>query len=205
MTEQFETCSKKTRGMAKASLDLIEKMSVIAEEAQPITGRGVGYKLFTAGLIPSMSRSDMQRVYRLLKLAREDGTIAWHWIVDEAREFERTPTWNDPEEYAEATIRDYRRDFWKQQPRRCEGGLRKARYAACWLRCSTSMPSASGSCTASLRQPSFTTLQTMTTADCCTHSMLAIGTLVVCTCRNVTCRIGWKSMTAITSLFIELL
>ena len=53
--------------MARASLDLIEKMSVIAEEAQPITGRGVGYKLFTVGLIPSMSTSDMARVYRLLK------------------------------------------------------------------------------------------------------------------------------------------
>ena len=44
MVEQFETRSKKVRGMARASLDLIEKMSVIAEEAQPITGRGVGYR-----------------------------------------------------------------------------------------------------------------------------------------------------------------
>ena len=60
-TEQFETRSKKTRGMARASIDLIEAMSAIAEEAQPITGRGVGYKLFTAGLMPSMATSDMAR------------------------------------------------------------------------------------------------------------------------------------------------
>jgi hypothetical protein len=48
--------------------------SVVADvtTAQPITGRGVGYKLFTAALIPSMSRGDMQRVYRLLKEAREE-------------------------------------------------------------------------------------------------------------------------------------
>ena len=41
----------KGRGMAQRSLDLIEAMRDIAEAAQPITGRGVGYKLFTKGLI----------------------------------------------------------------------------------------------------------------------------------------------------------
>jgi hypothetical protein len=88
VTEHFETaCSKKGRGrgMAQRSLDLIEAMYGIAEAAQPITGRGVGYKLFTAGLIPSMARSEMQRVYRLLKEARERGDIPWEWIVDETR------------------------------------------------------------------------------------------------------------------------
>ena len=84
-SEQIETRSKKVRGMAKASTELIEAMAEIAEAAEPITGRGVGYKLFTAGLIPSMSTPDMQKVYRLLRLAREDGTIPWEWIVDETR------------------------------------------------------------------------------------------------------------------------
>ena len=88
--------------MAQRSLDLIEAMRVIAEAAQPITGRGVGYKLFTQGLIPSMARNDMERVYRLLLTAREQGIIPWDWIVDETREFERVATWNDPEQYARA-------------------------------------------------------------------------------------------------------
>ena len=83
--EHFETGSKKVRGMAQRSLDLIEAMRDIAEGAQPITGRGVGYKLFTKGFIPSMARSEMQRVYRLLKEAREQGIIPWDWIVDETR------------------------------------------------------------------------------------------------------------------------
>ena len=43
-----ETGSKKGRGMAQRSLDLIEAMYAVAEAAQPITGRGIGYKLFTA-------------------------------------------------------------------------------------------------------------------------------------------------------------
>jgi len=120
MSEEIETSSKKVRGMAQKSLDLINAMAAIAEDAQPITGRGVGYKLFTAGLIPSMARSEMQRVYRLLKQAREEDIIPWDWIVDEAREFEQVASWDDPEEFAQSISRQYRLDFWKQQPERCE-------------------------------------------------------------------------------------
>jgi hypothetical protein len=120
MADYFETCSKKGRGMARRSLDLIEAMYTAAEAAQPITGRGIGYKLFTIGLIPSMARAEMQRVYRLLKEARERGHIPWEWIVDETRTMERTSTWSDPAEYARCVARSYRRDFWDQQPVRCE-------------------------------------------------------------------------------------
>jgi hypothetical protein len=120
MTEYFEPCSKKGRGRARRSLDLIEAMHAAAEAAQPITGRGVGYKLFTAGLIPSMERKEMQRVYRLLKEAREQGLIPWEWIVDETRSLERMSTWSNPAEYARCVARSYRRDFWIQQPVRVE-------------------------------------------------------------------------------------
>ena len=123
MTEYFETSSKivrRGRGMAQKSLDLIEAMYAAAEAAQPITGRGIGYKLFTRGLIPSMGRADMQRVYRLLKEARERGDIPWEWIVDETRAIERVSTWDDPADYASCVARSYRRDFWDQQPHRVE-------------------------------------------------------------------------------------
>lgn len=63
MTEHFQTGLKKPgRGMARASRDLIDAMYAIAKAAQPITGRGVGYKLFTRGLIGSMSVNNMQKV-----------------------------------------------------------------------------------------------------------------------------------------------
>jgi hypothetical protein len=112
--------SKKGRGRAQRSLDLIAAMYDAAEAAQPITGRGVGYKLFTAGLIPSMARSEMQRVYRLLKEARERDEIPWEWIVDETRTLERVSTWSNPAAYARCVARSYRRDFWNQQPIRVE-------------------------------------------------------------------------------------
>src|SRR5215510_9152622 len=120
MTEHFETRSKKGRGMAQRSLDLIEAMYAKAEAAEPITGRGIGYKLFTAGLIPSMAKPEMQKVYRLLRIAREQGDIPWEWIVDETRTMERRPTWNNPAEFARCAVRSYRLDSWNQQPVRCE-------------------------------------------------------------------------------------
>jgi phage protein U len=58
------------RGMGQASLDLIEAMRELAEPAQPITGRGVGYKLFATGLIDSMSRQNMNRVADAPSLTR---------------------------------------------------------------------------------------------------------------------------------------
>lgn len=118
--EHFGSGPKKGRGLAHESLDLIDAMRKITRAAQPITGRGVGYKLFAAGLIPSMSKSDMKRVYRLLKEARERAMIPWDWIVDETRELEKTPSWKNPAAYARAVIKSYRRDYWNQQPRRVE-------------------------------------------------------------------------------------
>jgi hypothetical protein len=106
--------------MAKASLDLIEAMHDIAEAAEPITGRGVGYKLFTAGLIASMARSEMQRVYRLLKEARERDMIPWEWIVDETRELEQVAAWSNPQQFLRSVGRQYRRDAWQDQPVRVE-------------------------------------------------------------------------------------
>src|SRR4029079_5173928 len=107
--EYFETGSKKGRGRAQRSLDLIEAMHTAAEAAQPITGRGIGYKLFTAGLIPSMATTEMQRVYRLLKMARERGAIRGEWIVAETRELEKVSTWDNPADYARTVAQSYRR------------------------------------------------------------------------------------------------
>ena len=106
--------------MGQESRDLIGAMYEAAEAVQPVTGRGIGYKLFTRGLISSMSVNEMQKVYRLLRIAREQGDIPWEWIVDETRSLERVSTWDDPEQYARCVARSYRRDFWNQQPVRVE-------------------------------------------------------------------------------------
>jgi hypothetical protein len=106
--------------MGKKSLALIDAMVAIAEAAQPITGRGVGYKLFVQKLIASMKVGDMQRVYRLLKEASEQDIIPWGWIVDESRQLEKTANWDDSDAFIKTVINGYRREYWNQQPRRVE-------------------------------------------------------------------------------------
>jgi hypothetical protein len=130
MTEHFEASSKilgtehssprKGRGRAKRSLTLIDAMFDIAKAMQPITGRGIGYKLFVRNLIDSMSRHDMNGVYRLLKEAREEGIIPWEWIVDETRELEKVAAWNNPTSFVRTMGNSYRREFWQRQPIRIE-------------------------------------------------------------------------------------
>jgi hypothetical protein len=106
------------RGLAQRSLDLIAAMHRAAEAAQPITGRGIGYKLFALALIDSMEQGEMQKVYRLLRIAREREDIPWEWIVDETRELEICSSWADPAAFVQTVSRAYRRDFWLHQPHR---------------------------------------------------------------------------------------
>jgi hypothetical protein len=114
--EQIRPGSKKVRGKSKRSLDLIDAMFEIAEAAHTITGRGVGYKLFARALIESMKDGPVAAVYRLLRIAREEGRIPWPWIVDENRTLEVAATWDNPDQLIRAARRSYRRDFWKDQP-----------------------------------------------------------------------------------------
>jgi hypothetical protein len=104
---------RKKRGRNKSTLSLIVAVRQIAEDGHPITGRGIGYKLFARGLIDSMSTGEMGKVYRALKIAREEGTVPWHWIVDETRDLELIRTWRGPSQCASGFF--YRRDLWQTQ------------------------------------------------------------------------------------------
>jgi hypothetical protein len=105
----------------------------IAETMQPITGRGVGYKLFVAKLIPSMARSDMRRVYRLLFVAREKGMIPWEWVVDETRRLEQVASWKDADAFMRDAGKSFLKSLWDDQPCRVECGARRGPCAGCSL------------------------------------------------------------------------
>jgi hypothetical protein len=108
------------RGKSLRSLTLIQAAYDFLAVTHPATVRACCYKLFTLGLIPSMSRKETGRVSKQLTDAREQGLIPWLWIVDETRRLERTPSWDDPAEFVKAVRQSYRRDFWTQQPDRVE-------------------------------------------------------------------------------------
>ena len=115
--EQIATGTKipRRRGKSQKSLDLIQAAHDFLEVANPTTVRGVAYRLFVDDITDSMSKNNTAKVSRLLTAAREDGTIPWEWIVDETRHLERTPSWDDPEEFVQTVRNAYRRNFWADQ------------------------------------------------------------------------------------------
>ena len=108
------------RGKSKSSLDLIAASYEILSEIHPASVRAVCYRLFTLGIIPNMSKGSTGKVSKQLVYARENGIIPWEWIVDETRAAEKVLTWTDPDERINAAVRNYRRDYWQEQPYRIE-------------------------------------------------------------------------------------
>lgn len=104
------------RGKATKNVDLIDAAYHILDEIRPASVRAVCYRLFVAGLIPSMDKTHTNRVSTQLVSAREDGVIPWSWIVDDARRAERVSTWANPQEILDDTVNGYRRDYWADQP-----------------------------------------------------------------------------------------
>ena len=94
----------KARGRAQHSKDVIDVSYEILQEIKPATVRAVCYKLFVRRLMPSMAKSETNKISRLLRLARENNEIPWEWIVDETREAERISAWDNPQAYAHAVV-----------------------------------------------------------------------------------------------------
>jgi hypothetical protein len=109
-----------SRGLGNHSKDIIEASHEILLEIEPASVRAVCYRLFVRQLIDSMAKNETNKISRLLRIAREHGDIPWEWIVDETGGAERISTWEDPQAYARAVVRSYRRDYWSQQSTRVE-------------------------------------------------------------------------------------
>jgi hypothetical protein len=109
-----------SRGKSERSLDLVEAAVRILRQIKPATVRAVCYRLFIERFIDSMAKTRTNSVSRQLVWAREARRIPWDWIVDETREAERAPTWQDPNTIIDAAVRGYRRDHWQDQPLRVE-------------------------------------------------------------------------------------
>jgi hypothetical protein len=105
------------RGKSQSRLDLRQACYERLEATRPASVRSVAYHLFnTLKMIPSMHKREVARVGDEIRQAREEGVIPWAWVVDESRQLEQRPSWNDPEAFIESVIPQYRLDYWEQQP-----------------------------------------------------------------------------------------
>lgn len=108
------------RGRSAETKILMARAIDILAEIQPATVRGVCYRLFSAGLLPSMDKSSTDKMSNLLARAREDGDVPWEWIVDDGRRPQRAGVWSAPTSFAAVVKDSFRLDPWEQQDVRVE-------------------------------------------------------------------------------------
>jgi hypothetical protein len=136
-------CSgKKTRGMSKDTLALIDYARTLLAANHPMTLRQLHYAIFSRNEIEyandkaSYSRlgratTTARRAYRDWELAEGSIPMPPHgidpsWMVDESRQPETVSVWKDAHQYIEAVGWSYRRDNWQTQPNHVELWSEKA-------------------------------------------------------------------------------
>ena len=103
------------KGEWKGITDLIDAAFAILSEQQPMTIRQLFYRLIGVGPLGN-NQASYRKVSRMMTKARRDDRIPWEWIADRTRPIYRPNVWKNPQEYAEAVSRSYRRDYWESQP-----------------------------------------------------------------------------------------
>lgn len=106
----------RTRGKSKSTMVIEAAIHEIVEERAPITVRGVAYALFTMSLIDSMEKNETAKVSRVMTGMRERDELDWTLIVDDSRQIARISAWNNPDAIIRTAVRQYRRDYWQDQP-----------------------------------------------------------------------------------------
>jgi len=88
---------------------------IIAEE-QPVTLRGLFYRVVSAGWLPSTDNMHYTRLGRVMNTLREDGVVPFSWIVDNVRSTIKPSSWAGLGDFVETVQDAYRKDFWEALP-----------------------------------------------------------------------------------------
>jgi hypothetical protein len=84
-------------------------------ELNPITLRGLFYRVVSTGFLPSTDKEHYSRVGRIVTRMRRQGIIRYSWIVDSLRSTVKPSSWSGLEDFAETVRNSYRKDFWTRQ------------------------------------------------------------------------------------------
>lgn len=101
---------------SKDELEALDDAIIAAVEAdQPVTARGVYYRVVSAGAVEKTEKGYAAVIRQLLKL-RRNGRVPYGSIVDGTREVSRSSGWRNVEQMIRAYQTGYRRDPWIDQP-----------------------------------------------------------------------------------------
>lgn len=103
-------------GFRQATLTLASAAVEILAAGQPMTLRGLFYRVVSAGYLPSTDVKHYRALGRIMTLLREARAVPFRWIVDGMRQTDKPSSWSGLADFAD-TVRDaYRLDFWANLP-----------------------------------------------------------------------------------------
>jgi hypothetical protein len=88
----------------------------LAHEQNPITLRGLLYRVVSAGWLPSTDKEHYTRIGRIMTTLREHGAVPFDYIVDNVRSTDKPSSWSGLEDFAETVKNAYRKNFWASMP-----------------------------------------------------------------------------------------
>lgn len=103
-------------GFHRSSLRLAVAAFGISKREQPITLRGLFYRLVSAGLLADTGNKNYDKAKRTVAKLRKKRVIPYKWIVDNLRSTMKPPSWSGICDFAEVAQKSYRLDFWERLP-----------------------------------------------------------------------------------------
>jgi len=105
-------------GFRQGNLALAGAAAEIACHENPITLRGLFYRLVSAGFLPSTDRRHYKKLGRIVTRLRESKPpcMKFKWISDHVRSTIKPSSWTGLEAFADTVQRAYRKDFWSGLP-----------------------------------------------------------------------------------------
>lgn len=112
------------RARWKETGNLIREAGEILAREHPMTIRQLFYRLVSRQALQN-TRSDYQRLSRVMTDARKEYEIDFDWIVDRSKPEYIPQVWDDPGQYLKTVAKAYHRDRWQDQPYHVEVWLEK--------------------------------------------------------------------------------
>ena len=103
-------------GLRVKNLSLAFVATEILVQENPITLRGLFYRVVSAGWLPSTDKKHYARLGRIMKTLREEGVVPFSWIVDNLRSSLKPSSWSGVGDYVDTVQDAYRKNFWESLP-----------------------------------------------------------------------------------------
>ena len=117
MTEIYEASALNGHRHRRTNAELAQIDAAILEVAEaenPVTVRGLFYRVMSLGLVPKTERGYYVVQRQTLKLRRA-GVLPYGWITDGTRLRLKPLTWSSTQAALQNTAKMYRRDLWIDQ------------------------------------------------------------------------------------------